>query len=279
MKRRYDIFYAPGRAGLEPGTGPFGLMKTGKWRTDWKARFWDDGPPLGRIPVPTLLIHGVSVGEINATRELVALLTAPEAPPLRLVVSATTNTGFRPGPMSFMEDRLPVVRFPFDFSWMVGRFFDALRPDAVALMELELWPKPGPDLPGQGNPPLRPSTVALSDSSYRHYRWTRPFVRVHVPDAGRCGSPDGGNTPGASKTLGTPRNHITVHRHHEVGHGEVGGRGARGSGTPGSHGHRSPPVPWWWLDPPAPGEEALLLAGKAPGGAADAGAPEARALS
>ena len=36
----------------------------------------------------------MSVGEINATRELVRRLTCEDAPPMRVVISSTTNTGF-----------------------------------------------------------------------------------------------------------------------------------------------------------------------------------------
>ena len=92
MKRRYDLLYAFAVLISSPVLA-FGLLRTGKWRTDWRGRFGKT-PPLPSNPRPTLLLHGVSVGEINATRARVARLTASDAPPIRLVVSATTNTGF-----------------------------------------------------------------------------------------------------------------------------------------------------------------------------------------
>ncbi|MBX2850757.1 MAG: hypothetical protein KTR15_03305, partial [Phycisphaeraceae bacterium] len=33
-----------------------------------------------------------------------------------------------------------VVRYPLDFSWVVSRFLDRVRPDLVAMVELEVWP-------------------------------------------------------------------------------------------------------------------------------------------
>lgn len=172
MRRRYDLFYALGALISSPVLG-VGLLKTGKWRTDWKGRFGRT-PRLPEDPRPTLLIHGVSVGEINATRELVARLTAPDAPPVRLVISATTNTGFDRAEELY-GDRLAVVRFPFDFSWMVSRFLDAVRPDAVALMELEVWPNLAWICRSRGIP-LAVINGRLSDESFKHYRWVRPFV-------------------------------------------------------------------------------------------------------
>lgn len=173
MKIRYDLFYTVG-ALLSSPVLAFGLLRTGKWRTDWPGRFGKT-PPLPEDSRPTILLHGVSVGEINATRELVEYLTGPEPPPVRLVISATTNTGFARA-RELYGDRFPVVRFPFDFSWMVRRFLDAVKPDVVALMELELWPNFA-QICGAEGIPLAVLNGRLSDESFRHYRWVRPLVR------------------------------------------------------------------------------------------------------
>ncbi|NNM33059.1 MAG: glycosyltransferase, partial [Gemmatimonadetes bacterium] len=93
-------------------------------------------PPKGTQP--RILIHGVSVGEVNAAAPLVDAL-ATGAPPADVVVSASTTTGFRRATEQY-GGRNPVVRFPFDLTWMVDRFLDRIDPDAVVLMEQELWP-------------------------------------------------------------------------------------------------------------------------------------------
>ncbi len=173
MRRRYDVLYGLGALLASP-FWIIGLLRTGKWRTDWRGRFGET-PPLEPDDRPTLLLHGVSVGEINATRELVARLEAPGAPPLRPVVSATTNTGFDRA-VQLYGDRHPVVRFPFDFSWMVGRFLDAVQPTAVALMELEVWPNLAQECRLRGIP-LVVINGRLSGPSFRHYRWVKPWVR------------------------------------------------------------------------------------------------------
>jgi len=205
MKRRYDLLYALGALVSSPVLA-VGLLRTGKWRTDWRARFGRTDS-LPEDPRPTLLLHGVSVGEINATRELVALLTAPESPPVRLVVSATTNTGFARA-QELYGSRIPVVRFPFDFSWMVARFFDAVRPDAIALVELELWPNLAQICHARGIP-LAVINGRLSDASFRHYRWFRFFVRSMFEKLAAVGAQTE-EYARRFEALGTPARSLTV---------------------------------------------------------------------
>lgn len=178
MKRRYDFLYAMGALVSSPVLA-FGLLRTGKWRTDWNGRF-GRAPELPTDPRPTLLLHGVSVGEINATRDLVARLTGEGSMPVRIVVSATTNTGFDRAKALYGGTH-SVVRFPFDFSWMVGRFLDRLRPGVVALMELEVWPNLAQECQRRGIP-LVVINGRLSDSSFGTYRWARRWVRPMFRD-------------------------------------------------------------------------------------------------
>lgn len=173
MARGYDLLYA-GAALLGSPVLAFNLLRTGKWRTDWKGRV-GKRPPLPHDPRPTVLIHGVSVGEINATRELVWRLSREDAPPMRLVISATTNTGIERARRLYESDHT-VVRFPFDFSWMVRRFLDALSPDLIVLVELEVWPNLAQECRRRGIP-LCVINGRLSDSSYRNYRSVAPLVR------------------------------------------------------------------------------------------------------
>ena len=114
------------------------MIRTGKIRTDWAGRLGaarDPGPDGGRR---RLLIHAVSVGEINAVRLLVdELARRPGAP--QIVIATTTDTGYARA-VSLFGDRHPIVRYPFDFSFAVARFLKRVRPDVVALVELEVWP-------------------------------------------------------------------------------------------------------------------------------------------
>lgn len=106
-----------------------------KARGGWRERFGRVGPLLDGDDRPRVLLHAVSVGEVSALRELVPLLT----PHVRVVVSSTTDTGLRRAQELF-GGLCDVVRYPLDASWAVRRFLDAIRPAAVGLVELEVWP-------------------------------------------------------------------------------------------------------------------------------------------
>lgn len=113
------------------------MAAKGKLRTDWNARFGSGEivPHAGR---PRVLIHAVSVGEVNAIRGLVERL-ARDRLSVEVVVSATTDTGFARARELFGA-RHEVVRTPFDFSSAQRHWFDRLSPDLLVLVELELWP-------------------------------------------------------------------------------------------------------------------------------------------
>ncbi|QQE12683.1 hypothetical protein JD969_04245 [Planctomycetota bacterium] len=142
-----DIAYGVGGLLLAP-IWATAMLKTGKWKTDWSGKLLGKATPHLQSPPSkvegksfigrTLLIHAVSVGEVMATRSLVETLET-QAPNLRIVVATTTNTGFDRA-MILYSDRHHVVRYPLDFSWAVKRFLRTVKPDLVALTELEVWP-------------------------------------------------------------------------------------------------------------------------------------------
>ena len=73
-----------------------------------------------------------------------------------------------------------VVRYPLDFSWSVKRFLNAVRPDAVALVELEIWPN-FVGACGRREIPVCVINGRLSERSFRGYkrirRWIGPSFR------------------------------------------------------------------------------------------------------
>ncbi|NUQ85086.1 MAG: hypothetical protein HUU11_10260 [Anaerolineales bacterium] len=87
---------------------------------------------------PCIWIHAVSLGEVVAVAPLVRELRR-RYPGMRLVVSTVTETG-----REAVEQRLEGVaehRYaPLDFSWVVNRAIDELRPSLYVFVETELWP-------------------------------------------------------------------------------------------------------------------------------------------
>lgn len=144
-----------------------------KARGGWPERLGRTPPlpaPLHPSPRPRLLLHAVSVGEAAALRSLVPLLK----PHAEVVVSATTDTGLARA-RALYADSCAVVRYPLDFSASVRRFLDAVRPDAVALVELELWPNFIAEC-RRRNIPVAVINGRLSERSFRNYRRARPLL-------------------------------------------------------------------------------------------------------
>lgn len=124
---------------------------------------------------PAVMIHAVSLGEINATRALVRMLSDAR-PTLRFIVSTTTDTGFKRGRELYgANPRVTLIRYPLDFSRAVSRVLDGVRPDLVVLMELEVWPNFLLHCERRGIPVLL-INGRLTESSYRNYRLGRPLV-------------------------------------------------------------------------------------------------------
>ena len=112
------------------------MVRYGKYRRDWSQR-------LGKAPKryglqPVIWIHGVSVGEVSAARQLVAQLHE-QLPDFRVAVSSTTDTGVAAARRLFAPDH-QVFRWPADFTFTVARALDRLAPSMVILMEGDVWP-------------------------------------------------------------------------------------------------------------------------------------------
>ena len=162
--RALDILYIP----LALLTAPAWAFKK---RAGWRERFGGiaalHAPPDGKKRV---LIHAVSVGEVSALRSLVPLLT----PHTDVVVSVTTDTGLARARELF-GGSCSVVRYPLDFSWAVEKFLRAVRPDAVALVELEVWPN-FLDACALRRTPVCIINGRLSERSFAGYRRIRWFL-------------------------------------------------------------------------------------------------------
>lgn len=103
----------------------------------FKQRMGHVGPPPGKQSV---MLHAVSVGELNAARGLIDGLRKRH-PDLHIIVSTTTQTGHERAEALYGQDAgVTLIYYPLDFSAAVTRVLDALQPIAVVLMELELWP-------------------------------------------------------------------------------------------------------------------------------------------
>lgn len=178
----YDMAYLVAGMLSAPVWG-WKLLRTGKWRTDWRGRLGQCWlPPDDR---PTILIHGVSVGETNAIRGLVPKLHELTNGSVRIVVSATTDTGFAQAMRLFGSGAAAdaqgrpmahVVRHPLDFGFCVEPFLDTVKPSLVATVELEVWPNLVNECAHRGIP-VCVVNGRLSQRSFDGYRTIVALVR------------------------------------------------------------------------------------------------------
>lgn len=86
---------------------------------------------------PCMWLHSVSVGETLAARDLAKMFVV-DNPRWEMRVSTTTATGRALAEKEWGASN--VFYYPLDFTWMVRRAFDNIRPNLIVLMELEIWP-------------------------------------------------------------------------------------------------------------------------------------------
>ncbi|HEY1629050.1 MAG TPA: 3-deoxy-D-manno-octulosonic acid transferase, partial [Tepidisphaeraceae bacterium] len=124
---------------------------------------------------PAIMIHAVSVGEINATVALVESLRRAR-PDLHIIISTTTKTGYERGQQLYGNSRhVTLIRYPLDFTAAVTRLLDALRPNLVVLMELEVWPN-FVQLCVRRKIPVILANGRLTTSSFKKYKMIKPIA-------------------------------------------------------------------------------------------------------
>jgi len=87
---------------------------------------------------PTIWVHAVSVGEVQAAAPLVNSLRE-HYPDVPIVVTTFTPTGGARARTLF-KDRAQVRYLPYDLPGAVRRFFARVQPRVAIIFETELWP-------------------------------------------------------------------------------------------------------------------------------------------
>jgi 3-deoxy-D-manno-octulosonic-acid transferase len=156
----------------------------GKNRRGWRQRF-------GSVPRfdparRRIWIHAVSLGEINATPKLVEALRE-RLPDADIVFSSTTDTGYARGVQLYGVDR--VFRFPLDFSWVIARVLDRVRPSLIVLVELEVWPNLV-RLASRRGIPVAVVNGRLTERSARRLAWFGGAARAMFADLAWVGAQD-----------------------------------------------------------------------------------------
>lgn len=122
-----------------------------------------------------LWIHAVSVGEVGLCTQLISALE-PRLPNAKIVVSCTTSTG-----MEEYRKRLPPritkIYYPLDLRKFVRRAIATIHPEAIILLEAEIWPN-FLWRAGELKIPVFLANARLSDRSHPRYK---KFARLFRP--------------------------------------------------------------------------------------------------
>jgi len=153
-------------------SAPFYFLKMwrrGNWYEGFGQRFASYNSKFKQAITnrDTIWLHAVSVGEVNICTQLIKALE-PRVPKLKIVVSTTTSTG-----MAELKKKLPPhiakIYYPLDRRKYVRRSLRLISPQAVVLMEAEIWPNFLWRCRDLGTPVFLVN-ARLSENSFRGYK-------------------------------------------------------------------------------------------------------------
>lgn len=145
------------------------MWRRGNWQAGFAQRFgcYDAKLKQAITNRHVLWMHAVSVGEVSLCTQIIRLLEQ-RMPNLKIVVSTTTTTG-----MGELQKRLPThisrIYYPVDGRKWVARALATIHPEAVVLVEAEIWPNFVWRVRAMGVP-LFLVNARLSERSFRGYK-------------------------------------------------------------------------------------------------------------
>ncbi len=139
----------------------------------WPERFGVYQAP--RMPVGTLWIHAVSVGELLAAIPLIQACQL-RFPDRSILVTTTTPTASIQA-QKILGPHVAHVYFPYDLPSVMQRFLKWARPDLCMILETELWPNCLNRCIALGVPVLL-INACLSLRSLRGYQACAPLSRA-----------------------------------------------------------------------------------------------------
>lgn len=114
---------------------------------------------------PTVWVHAVSVGEVNAVRALIDRLLTRN---LEIWLSTTTQTGQKQA-RSLFHGKAQIFYFPLDWKLVCRRYLKRIQPDVILLVETEIWPNFVVSA-SRLKIPVVLVNGRISDQSFKYYR-------------------------------------------------------------------------------------------------------------
>lgn len=116
----------------------------------------------------TILFYGVSVGEVIAMENLIKK-TRETFSEINIIVLTGTQTGQEIAQKKLGEVADFITYFPFDFPFCLNNMIKKLKPDAVFVMETELWPNFA-NITNKKKIPFYIINARISDRTYKSYK-------------------------------------------------------------------------------------------------------------
>ncbi|MCH9631126.1 MAG: 3-deoxy-D-manno-octulosonic acid transferase [Chlamydiia bacterium] len=116
----------------------FQRFSSGKYKKSLPFKLGLKFPNFSKVKPSSIWIHAGSVGETKAAIAF-AKLARESLPDSSIVFSTTTETGLDEvkRSMSFLDE---AFYLPYDFSWILKKYFKRLNPRLLVLVESDLWP-------------------------------------------------------------------------------------------------------------------------------------------
>lgn len=121
----------------------------------------------------TVIFYAVSVGEVTAVENLIKK-TREIFPQLEIILLTGTKTGQDIAYKKLGEVCDFITYFPFDFPFCVNNMLNKFNPDAVFVMETELWPNFA-HITNKRKIPLYIINARISDRTFNSYKRLKFF--------------------------------------------------------------------------------------------------------
>lgn len=121
----------------------------------------------------TVVFYAVSVGEVSAVENLIKK-TRETFPSLEIILMTGTKTGQEIAHKKLGEVCDFITYFPLDFPVCINNMLNKFNPDAVFVMETELWPNFA-NITNKRKIPLYIINARISDRTFSSYRKLRFF--------------------------------------------------------------------------------------------------------
>ncbi|KHM45659.1 3-deoxy-D-manno-octulosonic acid transferase [Pseudoalteromonas distincta] len=145
------------------------------YRAHFKERFGFVSKSLFTVKTKPLVFHCASVGEVLAATPLIKALQKAH-PNLNILITCNTPTG-REQILSQFKKTVACSYLPIDFPFATARFLKRIKPQALCILETELWPNLMA-ISHKKNIPVLVINARLSEKSQQGYQKVAKLTHI-----------------------------------------------------------------------------------------------------